>query len=223
MGVELTRSTDERNAEGTHGNHAMKYGCAILAGGRGSRMGEVNKAELAYQGRAFIDLIAEELEQLELPCYLSSANYAQKNRHGWIHVPDDITDENGEYIGPMGGIFSCLRRAEADGLDGLFFVPCDAPLFTSAEMSILGAHIEKGVDAVIWQTADGRLQPTFGYFGTSCLPKIRDFIERKNYKLRMLLGEINCRILRADEYAVPEKCFRNVNKIEDYEALIPEL
>ena len=46
-----------------------KYGCAVLAGGAGSRIGHVNKAELEYRGQTFAESIMAEMEETGMPCY----------------------------------------------------------------------------------------------------------------------------------------------------------
>ena len=76
-----------------------------------------------------------------MPCYVSSAAYEQKVAEGWTLVRDEVKDADGGYIGPMGGIYSCLKQAERDGLDGLFFVPCDAPYFRHEVMEKLSGFI----------------------------------------------------------------------------------
>ena len=43
-------------------------GCALLAGGAGSRMGNINKAELKYQGMTFAEKAASELTATGMPC-----------------------------------------------------------------------------------------------------------------------------------------------------------
>ena len=44
-----------------------KFGCVLLKGGRSSRMGGNDKAELLYRGISFKERIRKELEQSDLP------------------------------------------------------------------------------------------------------------------------------------------------------------
>lgn len=103
------------------------YGCAVLAGGAGRRMEKLNKAELNLAGRSFLNSICSEFEKAGFKGYISIANYDQEVPEGWLSVRDTVTGINSEFVGPIGGICSCLKQAEKDGLDGLFFAPCDAP------------------------------------------------------------------------------------------------
>lgn len=53
-----------------------KFGCVLLKGGRSSRMGGNDKAELLYRGISFKERIRKELEQSDLPLFLSEAQKA---------------------------------------------------------------------------------------------------------------------------------------------------
>ena len=96
-----------------------QYGCVLLKGGKSSRMGGSDKAKLLYRGKSFEERIKGELEQLGLPVFVSEAKKSPDPRA----IPDLIPE-----AGPLGGIYSCLKQT---GLDGLFFVSCDMPLFAS--------------------------------------------------------------------------------------------
>lgn len=194
----------------------VKSGCAVLAGGAGKRMGNMNKAKLAYKDRSFVELISEELSKTGLPCYLSAANYELTVPDGWKLVRDTVTAENGEYIGPMGGICSCLIKAREDGLDGLFFVPCDAPLFKAEVISGLYEYIEPERDAVCWRTSDGRIQTTCGWYSVRCLDAFAEDICNGGYKLVRALKRVRFKEVPTDFCGIDERCFTNINCIDDY-------
>ena len=196
------------------------YGCAILAGGAGRRMGNINKADLEYGGKTFADSIMSELSNTSLPCYVSVANYEQRVPCGWKQVKDSVTSQGGGFIGPMGGIYSCLMQARKDGLDGLFFAPCDVPLYTSDAISKLAEHVDRNVDSVIWRSGDGRLQMTFAYYSTSLIPILEKLANAGKYSMKECLDKAVVRIVDASDAGVDEKIFSNINSIEDYNRLI---
>jgi molybdopterin-guanine dinucleotide biosynthesis protein len=72
-----------------------KYGCVLLAGGSGSRMGGRNKAELEYDRQTFAERIESQLAGTGMPCYLSAAAYEQKLPDGWKMVRDCVSGEDG--------------------------------------------------------------------------------------------------------------------------------
>lgn len=198
---------------------ANKYGCAVLAGGAGKRMGGANKAALEYNGSSFLDRICSEMRRASELCYLSAANHEQPVPGGWTAVRDLLTDTEGRYIGPMGGIYSCLVRAQKDGLDGLFFAPCDAPLYTAEIHEKLSARIETRDDAVCWRTSDGRVQTTFGWYSVRCLPALREDALAGRYKLLRTLEKLNFRAADAGEAGLSDRAFLNINSLCDYQSL----
>lgn len=210
-----------------------KYGCVMLAGGSGKRMGGRNKAELEYDGKTFAERIASEFSATGMPCYLSSAAYEQQLPDGWKLVIDEVTGQDGRYVGPIGGIFSCLRQARRDGLDGLFFAPCDAPFFNKAVVEKMLEFLttedketvndeQIPVDALVWKTGDGRVQTTFGWYSVRCIPHFEKDISHNGFKLRKSLEYINCRIIETANVGVEDRCFMNVNNKEDYRKILNE-
>ncbi len=200
-------------------NDNASCGCALLAGGMGSRMGGRNKAELEYNRQTFRERIVSELSGTGMPCYMSVAAYDQKLPDGWTPVRDCVTDPEGKYIGPMGGIYSCLKQACEDGLDGLFFVPCDAPLYTSEATLKLRGYVDPETDAVLWKTADGRLQTAFGWYSVRCLAALEEDIAAAGYKILKTLDKLRCRVIDITDTDLEDKLFVNVNNMKDYQEL----
>ena len=107
------------------GDEIMKWGCVLLKGGRGSRMGYRDKSELIWRGQTFGFRIRQELEQLGIPCFLSEAEKSSPSEDAgnkmalWSPVLDQI-----QQAGPMGGIVSCLKACllKDSSMEGLFFV-----------------------------------------------------------------------------------------------------
>ena len=92
-----------------------RYGCALLAGGAGSRMGYVNKANLIYRESTFADGIQKELEKTGMPCYLSAANYEQAVPARWKAVKDCVTAGDGRIQTTFGWYsVNCLDAFEED-------------------------------------------------------------------------------------------------------------
>ena len=201
-------------------NDSRSCGCALLAGGSGSRMGGKNKAGLEYDRRTFAEKIESEMSGTGMPCYLSVAAYEQKVPDGWTPVRDCVTDPEGRYIGPMGGMYSCLKQARDDGLGGLFFVPCDAPLYSADVTLKLRGYIGPGTDAVLWKTSDGRLQTAFGWYSVRCMAAMEEDIACAGYKLLRTLDRLSCRTVDTSDAGLEDRLFININDMSDYEALL---
>lgn len=194
-----------------------EWGCVLLAGGKGSRMGGVNKGSLTYEGMTFGERIGAELSVCSVPCFLSEAVY-EKGLRGFLTVRDQVRDSEGQFVGPIGGIYSCLCQAEEMGLKGLFFVSCDMPFFRKEMAQLLMASTEQG-DAVLWRTRDGRIHPVCGFYSVNCLPALEARIKAGDYRLMGLLKGLSCRILDTSSCHLPDFWFENVNTPEIYQHL----
>ena len=99
----------------------MKIGCAILAGGKSSRMG-TDKALLEYDGKQFIMQIAEELAWFNerIIARGSNSGFGDEIECNWKVIPDIFPDH-----GPISGLHVALSCCESDAL---FVVTCDMPL-----------------------------------------------------------------------------------------------
>ena len=194
------------------------WGSVILSGGQGRRMGGIDKGGLDFKGVSFRGHIQKQLQALGIPSYLSRACYAGNgDREGGLEVIEDaVKGAEGEWIGPMGGIWSCFQST---GLEGLFFVSCDMPLFRKEMAAILMERWEPGVDAVLWRTRDGRIQPICGFYADTCLEALGDTIRRGNYRLMKFLNAVRCIVVDTSEAHIPDIWFANVNSPSAYRSL----
>lgn len=196
----------------------QRWGSVVLAGGRGTRMGNVDKGGLLYRGRTFRDHMREELSALKQPLYLSTAAYDVQawEAKEWNVIEDSVKGADGEWIGPMGGIWSSFQAAD---LDGIFVVSCDMPLFRKEMARILMERWNQGIDAVLWRTRDGRLQPMCAFYSRSCLEALGTCLEEKNYRMMEFLRRIRLVEAAASEEHIPDSWFMNVNSPEVYAGL----
>ena len=96
-------------------NHTLSIGCAILAGGKSTRMHR-DKALLELDGIPYIQRIANQLGDFR-ERILSGNSKELSQSIGFRHVPDLFPD-----CGPMSGIYSALQASTSDAV---FFVACD--------------------------------------------------------------------------------------------------
>ncbi|MCD7991883.1 MAG: molybdopterin-guanine dinucleotide biosynthesis protein B [Clostridia bacterium] len=195
-----------------------RWGSVILSGGQGRRMGGIDKGGLDFKGESFRGHIQKQLQALDIPCYLSRACYGGSgDREGGLEVIEDaVKGADGQWIGPMGGIWSCFQST---GLEGLFFVSCDMPLFRKEMALILMERWEPGVDAVLWRTRDGRIQPMCGFYAATCLGALGDTIRQGNYRLMRFLDAVRCMVVDTSEAHIPDIWFANVNSPFGYRSL----
>lgn len=130
----------------------MEIGAAILTGGRGRRMGELDKGLLDVGGRA---IAAREAEALRAAgageVLLVGGDRARYAPLGLTHVDDQTPG-----AGPVAGLATALRASRATR--AVLVVGCDLPLVEPALLAALAAALTGDIDAVV-PRVDGRAQP----------------------------------------------------------------
>jgi molybdopterin-guanine dinucleotide biosynthesis protein A len=106
----------------------------ILAGGRGSRMGGVDKGLQTLRGQPLIAHVAERLRPQVARVIISA------NRHtgDYARYADAvISDSTPDFAGPLAGILEGLRTIERDTTSdsALLVAPCDSP-FVPADLAV---------------------------------------------------------------------------------------
>ncbi len=102
----------------------MKIAAVILAGGRGERLGGVNKALIEIGGRRLIDLAVEAVGGCE-PVLVAVGRDAYAIPAG----TEAILDIESDYAGPLAGVASAVQHLRESGVDTLLSLAVDTPLF----------------------------------------------------------------------------------------------
>jgi molybdopterin-guanine dinucleotide biosynthesis protein A len=94
----------------------------VLAGGRGRRMGGIDKGLQSWRGAPLVDhAIARLAPQVSTVMISANRNIEAYGERGCAVIADEAHD----YPGPLGGILAGLRAVRTPWLA---VVPCDAPL-----------------------------------------------------------------------------------------------
>lgn len=178
----------------------------ILAGGKSSRMG----TEKGLQELCGKPLISYAINSLSTLCdsiiISSSANEYQFL--GYQLVADEFPG-----IGPMGGIYSALRKSPTS--ENLV-LSCDLP-FVSGDLLTYILNNSTGYQvAVPWQGSQ-HYEPLCGFYDKSILDSMSGFIERGNYKLPDLYEEVSInKLIISDKLNFyRSELFFNVNSKHD--------
>lgn len=100
----------------------MQVTAVILAGGRGMRMGGIDKGLVDYQGKTMVAHVLDRI-QPQVAQVMINANRNLETYHQF-GVPV-VTDANTQFDGPLSGFQAGLKHAQTDWL---LTVPCDSPL-----------------------------------------------------------------------------------------------
>lgn len=102
-------------------NSDKKISCIILAGGKGKRIGGVDKGLLEYKNKPLIEhminIIAPQVDDIVI-----SANRNTERYEGYTRKV--VSDESEDYLGPLAGISAALPHCNHDWV---LIVACDTP------------------------------------------------------------------------------------------------
>lgn len=176
---------------------------AVLAGGRGQRMGGVDKGLLELTpGRPLIDWVVTAIHP-QVSRLLISANRNADRYRQW--TPDVIGDDMPGFPGPLAGVASCLHACETPLM---LTAPCDCPMLAPDLAVRLHASLRRaGAQAAVAHDGD-RLQPAFALVSKSLEPKLRAYLAQG---FRRLDGWLDPNLTVIVDFSDQRDSFTNVN------------
>ena len=193
----------------------------ILAGGRGSRMGGIDKGLQNFRGLplALQTLMRLQLQSLPLQEVLINANrnlsaYESLGVPVW---PDSIDG----FAGPLAGFLTGLERCETPLL---LTVPCDTPMFPLDLVERLyKAMAEQNADIAMAAApeADGavRPQPVFCLLKIDLLESLVKFTQSGGRKIDAWTAQHRTVVVPFDTPTDDPHAFANVNTLQELQAL----
>jgi len=193
----------------------------ILAGGRGSRMGGIDKGLQNFRGLplALQTLMRLQLQSLPPQEVLINANrnLAAYESLGAAVWPDTLDG----FAGPLAGFLTGLERCETPLL---LTVPCDTPLFPLDLIERLhAALIEQNADLAMAaaREEDGQVrpQPVFCLLRIELLDSLVAFTQKGGRKIDAWTGQHRCAIVPFDQPQDATEAFFNANTLEELQKL----
>ena len=176
-------------------------GC-ILAGGKGERMGGVDKGLMLWQGKPLIETVITRFSA-QVDTLLISAN-RNLERYGGYGV-SVLSDHRPEYAGPLAGIEQALHAAPHSLVA---IVPCDAPnLPLDLVVRLREALFSHQADIAIATTPDGD-QPVFCLIKKSLHASLVTFLNQGGHKIQDWTAQ--CALVRVS-FDDASECFVNLN------------
>jgi len=153
----------------------------VLAGGRGSRMGGVDKGLQSFKGHALASHALQRLQpQVDGTMLIANRNRADYEAFGAPVWPDALPD----YPGPLAGFLAGLTHSTTPWV---LTVPCDTPNFPLDLAARLAHAIDDTLPAhgtVIAMATDGtHAQPVFCLLHRSLENNLRDFLAQGGRKI----------------------------------------
>lgn len=177
----------------------------ILAGGRATRMGGVDKGLQLLNGDAMVMHVLRRL-QPQVGSVLINAN-RHLDDYAQFGVPVCMDQIEG-FAGPLAGVHAGLAQCRTPYL---VTVPCDSPMLPDDLVTRLSMAMERDDSDVAVAVTGPResLQrhPVFILVKTALLPRLQDFLAGGGRKVDEWLGTLNCAEASFDD----EAAFANVN------------
>jgi molybdenum cofactor guanylyltransferase len=181
----------------------------LLAGGRGSRMGHVDKGLQPFRGKTMaehvIARLAPQVGAIAINANQNAERYAALGYPVWA---DDLAG----FEGPLAGLETGLRRC---GTPYLVTAPCDSP-FLPADLvaRLYAALVAAGADLALAETVEGgavQQQPVFALVKASALPHLSAFLAGGGRRMDGWYGAIAVVRVRFDDASA----FRNINTLQE--------
>lgn len=181
----------------------------ILAGGRGSRMGHVDKGLQVFRGAPMaMHVMLRLAPQVGTTMINANQNLAPYEGFGVPVWPDEFAG----FAGPLAGLQTGLRHCETPYL---VTAPCDSPFLPEDLVTRLSeALIFQDADLAVAITGEGEERqphPVFCLLKTSLLDHLTDYLQNGGRKIDAWYASVKVAEVRFED----ESAFRNINTLDD--------
>jgi molybdopterin-guanine dinucleotide biosynthesis protein A len=157
----------------------------ILAGGKATRMGGLDKGQMLFQQKPLIThVIARLIPQVDEIIINANREIETYQALGYQILQDEIAD----FAGPLAGMQLGLKYASSEHV---LTVPCDSPLLPidlagRLQAALIGRHADIAI-----VSSDGNTHPVFCLCKKSVLPALNDYLNHGGRKVREWQQSLN--------------------------------
>lgn len=185
----------------------------ILAGGRGTRMGSVNKGLQPFRGSTMVEHVLARLAPQVGAVAINANSDLESYAAFGLPVLPDVTPG---FAGPLAGLEAGLRACQTEYL---LTAPCDAPFLPQDLAARLFEALEtQQADVAVAVTQEGKRrqqQPVFCLVRRALLPYLEAFLQDGGRKVDGWYAD-----MKVAEVLFPDAdAFRNINTQEELHAL----
>ncbi len=185
----------------------------VLAGGRGSRMGGIDKGLQLFCGEPMAGIALRRLQPQVGALMISANRHLDDYRAFGVPV---VSDHVGGYAGPLAGLHAGLAQCRSDYL---VTVPCDSPRFPADLVARLAdALCAADAQAAVAVTEDDqqpRRHPVFCLVRRDMLPSLQAWLDSGGRKFDGWLDSLHC----ASAAFKDALAFTNLNTPDELAAL----
>lgn len=184
----------------------------LLAGGKGERMGGVDKGALLLGGRPLYEIMIEKLAARSGQLLVVAPHAPDWFKHipNAVHLQDARVED--EPIGPAGGLLAALEYTfRASPASSTILAPIDLPFLSVDVFDQLEAG-RAGAVAAIARSARG-LEPAVGVWLAEAYEPVYEAVAKNEMRaLRHICAEIGATVIDLD---IDETTFLNLNRPQD--------
>ena len=178
----------------------------ILAGGKGSRMGGVDKGLQAFRGKRLVDHVYERLAPQVGGIIINANQNQEAYRTFGVRV---VSDAIAGFAGPLAGMHAGLSVSKRPFLAS---VPCDSPFLPEDLIARLYARIdETGAELAVAKTGE-QPHPVFSLMRRGVLEHLSDFLKEGGRKIDAWYASLNIVEVVFDDEA---DAFSNINTLDE--------
>ena len=189
----------------------------ILSGGRGTRMGSVDKGLQIFRGAPMAMHVFQRLSpQVGNMLINANQNLLVYESFGAPVWPDHTENNDHHYLGPLAGLQTGLMHCKTPYLAS---VPCDSPFLPANLVAhLVAALLQEDADIAVAVTMESngdviakQAHPVFSLMKISLLPQLSDFLRSGGRKVDTWHASLHCVDVVFEDVAA----FRNINTLQD--------
>lgn len=193
----------------------------VLAGGRGTRMGGVDKGLQSYHGQSLAEHTAQRIAPQVAGVMLNANRHLEVYRAlGWP-VWSDVQPQ--DHAGPLAGFAAGLEHCPTPWLLAL---PCDTPLFPlDLAARLAGAAAQAGAPIAMACAPDAenggrlRVHAVFCLMHVALLADLQAFLAAGGRRVRQWSERHGCALATFDRPSDAPQAFANANTLAELAAL----
>ncbi|MFC2111175.1 molybdenum cofactor guanylyltransferase [Bacteroidota bacterium] len=199
-------------------NFSTNISCAIMAGGKNSRLGGKNKAFIKLDGKTILENTLEKIDKIfpEILIITNSPQDYDKFSSRCKIYTDEIKN-----IGPLGGIYSTLNHITNHAA---LIISCDMPFLDVELIKNLILDYENDKCCILVPRLNNNIEPLHSIYKRNIITKLKTHIEStQEYSIRNFFPLINPRYFDLENNAKNQKAFTNINTADDLKSIMNNL
>lgn len=181
----------------------------LLAGGRASRMGGIDKGLVMWRGQPLYQHVLQRFSPQTCNMLINAnRNIERYQLSGYPVIPDTLAG----YPGPLAGMLAGLNAAAQDWVA---FAPCDTPLLPLDFVSQL--YNQKGTALAAYLTDGEHAHPTLALLHRSLHTELAAFLQQGGHKLQHFMQRISASavVYQGEPQALTN--FNTAEALQEYE------